>query len=83
MKCGQLNSGDLAQAYRNAAQDAGNAAVDMTALAPHLKATGSSCVACPALLALAKKAFDAEESYSQSRATMGVPDVNLVLPERS
>lgn len=60
MKCGQLNSGNLAQAYRAAMESAGGAEVDIQVLAPHLKATGSSCGACPALLTLAKKAFEAE-----------------------
>lgn len=60
MKCGQLSKGDLALAYKRAVEDAKGAEVDMNALAPHLAATGSSCGACPALLVMAKKAFETE-----------------------
>lgn len=61
MKCGELDKGNLAQAYRNALETVKGAEVDIDVLAPHLKATGSSCGPCPALLTLVKAAFEAEQ----------------------
>lgn len=57
MKCGELKQSDLAIAYKNAMDDAAGAEITIETLAPHLKQTGSSCGACPALLTLARKAF--------------------------
>jgi hypothetical protein len=79
MKCSQLKQGDLAQAYRKAARDSDGAEVDMAALSSHLKSTGSSCGACPALLALARKAFEAEGNTSRRP----IPDLITPIAERS
>lgn len=78
MKCGELKQLDLAKAYAKAlAQTEIGADVNMDALAPHLKETGSSCGACPALLPLAKTAFEnnpgvAAELAAREESTMDV-----------
>ncbi len=73
MKCGALDKLDLAKAYKRAANDAGEAEVTMDHLAPHLAATGSSCGVCPALLPLAKKAFESHKGALELNADKAEP----------
>lgn len=69
MKCSQLDTGKMAEAYRraeDAAAEAGAPEVTMEHLAPHLEGTGSSCGACPALLVVAQKAFFGQDASAQN-----------------
>ncbi len=76
MKCKELNAESLARAYRRALEDAGGKDVEMDVLAPHLKETGSSCGACPALLTLAKKVFEAQQAGGAEIPAI-IPDLFL------
>ncbi len=88
MKCGQLNTFDLAQAYAKALQQTVGTEVDIETLAPHLKEIGSSCGVCPALLPLAKKAFEHNPdilagSVAREETARGVvrEDVAKIVPD--
>jgi hypothetical protein len=81
MKCGALDKLDLAKAYMRAANDAGEADVTMDHLAPHLAATGSSCGACPALLPLAKKAFEGHQGEIETTADVVREAIHEVVPD--
>ena len=80
MKCSQMDRMGLAKAFKAARDDVGgdNAAVNMDVLAPYLQEQGSTCGTCPALLPLAKKAFEdlgnklrAEEIVSKPKGLCG------------
>ena len=81
MKCGALDKLDLADAYKKAANDAGDADVTMSHLAPHLAATGSSCGACSALLPLAKKAFEGHHAELETPADVVREAIHEVIPD--
>jgi hypothetical protein len=80
MKCNQLNPIDMARAFQRARDDAQGETVTMEHLAPHLAETGSSCGTCPALLALAQKAFekhgeDVRTALDVARSSMDEADI--------
>ena len=80
MKCGQLEQGRLADAYRKALEVSEGQDVTIETLAPYLKETGSSCGACPALLPLARRAFENEAANQPKIVSMVRDDISEILP---
>ena len=83
MKCGQLEQGRLAEAYRKALEVSEGQDVTIETLAPYLKETGSSCGARPALLPLARRAFENETASQPEIFHMIRDDVGEILPALS
>lgn len=60
MTCADIDKMDLARAFKQAleSKDSMMKEVDIETLSPYLEEAGASCGSCPALLELAKKAFE-------------------------